>query len=59
MDLYVNAIMAYSYPNAKLRHKGVDAVIIRENTEGEYSGVEHEITPGTVTSLKITTKSAS
>jgi isocitrate dehydrogenase (NAD+) len=36
----------------------VDLVIIRENTEGLYSGLEHEITPGVVTSLKVATRAA-
>ena len=35
------------------RHKDVDIVVIRENTEGEYSGMEHEVAPGIAESLKV------
>ena len=37
----------------------VDVVTIRENTEGEYSGIEHEIVPGVVQSIKLITEEAS
>ncbi|KAF0983788.1 hypothetical protein FDP41_007703 [Naegleria fowleri] len=39
--------------------RGVDLVVVRENTEGEYSGLEHEVQPGVVESLKIITREAS
>jgi len=42
-------------PNIKTRHGPLDVVVIRENVEGEYSGLEHEIVPGVVVSNKITT----
>lgn len=45
----------FSLPGVERRHKNVDIVVIRENTEGEYSGVEHEVYPGVVESLKIIT----
>ncbi|KAI8553908.1 hypothetical protein RHMOL_Rhmol05G0052900 [Rhododendron molle] len=38
------------------RHENVDIVVVRENTEGEYSGLEHEVVPGVVESLKVMTK---
>ena len=41
------------------RHKEVDIVVIRENTEGEYSGLEHESVPGVVEGLKIITSEKS
>jgi isocitrate/isopropylmalate dehydrogenase len=41
------------------RHQKVDFAIIRENTEGEYSGLEHQAVPGVVESLKIMTKAKS
>lgn len=41
------------------RHQNVDFAIIRENTEGEYSGLEHQAVPGVVESLKIMTKTKS
>ncbi len=40
------------------RFENVDLVIVRENTEGLYSGIENEITPGVVTSLKVVTEVA-
>lgn len=52
-DLYANVVHAYNIPGINTRHKDVDMVIIRENTEGEYSGLEHEAVPGVVESLKI------
>jgi len=41
------------------RYPGVDLIIVRENTEGLYSGIEHEVVPGVVESLKIITEKAS
>lgn len=38
----------------KTKYDGVDLITIRENTEGEYSGLEHEVVPGVVESLKVT-----
>lgn len=37
----------------------MDSVLIRENTEGEYSGIEHEVVPGVVQSIKLITEEAS
>lgn len=37
----------------KTKYDGVDLITIRENTEGEYSGLEHEVVPGVVESLKV------
>ncbi|VEL39940.1 unnamed protein product [Protopolystoma xenopodis] len=45
----------YSFPGVTTRHDNIDIVIIRENTEGEYSRLEHENVPGVVESLKIIT----
>ncbi len=45
-------------PGIKTRFDNVDMVIIRENTEGLYSGIENEIIPGVVQSLKIATEEA-
>lgn len=58
LDLYANVRPIKSLPNLKTKFEGVDLVIIRENTEGLYSGLEHEITPGVVTSLKVATRTA-
>ena len=46
-------------PPPQTRYDGIDLVTIRENTEGEYSGLEHEVVPGVVESLKIITRVAS
>lgn len=53
LDLYANVIHAKSFDGIPTRHKDVDIYLIRENTEGEYSGMEHESVPGVVESLKI------
>ncbi len=45
--------------NVKTRHQDIDIVIIRENTEGEYSNLEYESVQGVVESLKIITKDKS
>ena len=45
-------------PGVSSRYANVDLVVVRENTEGLYSGVENEITPGVVTSLKVATEIA-
>jgi len=42
-----------SVPTIHSRHKDLDLVLIRENTEGEYSGLEHESVNGIVESLKV------
>lgn len=41
------------------RWTDVDLVVVRENTEGEYSGIEHEVAPGVVQSIKLITRQAS
>ncbi len=59
LDLYAAVRPVRSLPGVKTRYENVDLVIFRENTEGLYSGVENEITPGVVTSLKVATEKAS
>lgn len=57
LDLYVNVVHLKKLPNVVTRHKQpIDIVIVRENLEGEYSGIEHEVYPGVFESLKIITK---
>ncbi|XP_028405485.1 LOW QUALITY PROTEIN: isocitrate dehydrogenase [NAD] subunit gamma, mitochondrial-like [Dendronephthya gigantea] len=56
LDLYANVVKCKSFENIKTRHRNVDLVMIRENTEGEYSHLEHENVPGVVESLKIMTE---
>ncbi|MGK2859834.1 MAG: isocitrate/isopropylmalate dehydrogenase family protein, partial [Thermoanaerobaculia bacterium] len=59
LDLYANLRPVKSLPNVPSRFENIDLVIVRENTEGLYSGIEHEIIPGVVESIKIITEKAS
>lgn len=59
LNLYANLRPCKSLPSIPGRFEGVDLVIVRENTEGLYSGLEHEVVPGVVESLKIITEKAS
>jgi isocitrate dehydrogenase (NAD+) len=59
LQLYANVRPCLSIPGFKTRYEGIDLVTIRENTEGEYSGLEHEVVPGVVESLKVITRVAS
>ncbi|XP_048034740.1 isocitrate dehydrogenase [NAD] subunit gamma, mitochondrial-like isoform X2 [Megalobrama amblycephala] len=56
LDLYANVMHCQSLPGVPSHHKDIDVIIIRENTEGEYSSLEHENVPGVVESLKIITR---
>jgi len=58
LDLYAAVRPVRSMPGVKTRYDDVDIVVIRENTEGLYSGIENEITKGVVTSLKVATELA-
>ena len=58
LQLYANVVHSFNIPNIPSRHEGIDIVIIRENTEGEYSGMEHEVAPGITESLKVMTRDA-
>lgn len=59
LDLYANLRPARTTPGISSRFENVDLVIVRENTEGLYSGIEHQVIPGVVESLKIITEKAS
>jgi isocitrate dehydrogenase (NAD+) len=59
LDLYASLRPVKSVPGVKTRYEDVDLVIIRENTEDLYSGLEHIVVPGVVESLKIITEKAS
>lgn len=59
LDLYANVRPVKALPNVKCRYPELDLVIVRENTEGLYSGLEHVVVPGVVESLKIITEKAS
>ena len=59
LDLFANLRPVSNLPSVPSRYEGVDLVIVRENTEDLYAGLEHEVVPGVVESLKITTARAS
>ncbi len=59
LDLYANLRPVKNLPGLKSRFENIDLVIVRENTEDLYSGLEHEVVPGVVESLKIITEKAS
>src|SRR5213080_2505519 len=59
LDLYANLRPVRALPNIPCRNPELDLVVVRENTESLYSGLEHEIIPGVVESLKIITEKAS
>jgi isocitrate dehydrogenase (NAD+) len=59
LDLYATLRPIRALPNSPCRNPNLDLVVVRENTESLYSGLEHEIIPGVVESLKIITKKAS
>jgi isocitrate dehydrogenase (NAD+) len=56
LDIYASIVVCKSLPGFPTRHSNVDFAIIRENTEGEYSGLEHQSYPGVVESLKVSTR---
>jgi isocitrate dehydrogenase, NAD-dependent, mitochondrial type len=59
LDLYANLRPIKSLKGVKSRYENVDLIVVRENTEDLYSGLEHEVVPGVVESLKIITDRAS
>ncbi|MFL6214773.1 MAG: isocitrate dehydrogenase (NAD(+)) [Blastocatellia bacterium] len=59
LDLYANLRPIKSLKGVKTRYDDVDLIIVRENTEDLYSGLEHEVVPGVIESLKIITDRAS
>jgi isocitrate dehydrogenase (NAD+) len=58
LGLYAAIRPVRSLEGVKTRYEGVDMVIVRENTEGLYTGIENEVAPGVVTSLKVATETA-
>jgi isocitrate dehydrogenase (NAD+) len=58
LNLYAAVRPVRSLPGVKTRFENVDMVIVRENTEGLYSGIENEVVPGVVTSLKVASETA-
>lgn len=59
LDLFANLRPVWNIPSVPSKYQGIDLVIVRENTEDLYSGLEHEVIPGVVESLKIITEEAS
>lgn len=59
LDLFASVRPVKNLPGVPSRYDGVDLVVVRENTEGLYSGLEHRVAPGIVESLKIVTEHAS
>jgi len=59
LDLYANLRPVQTLPGVKSRYDGVDLIVVRENTEDLYSGLEHVVVPGVVESIKIITEKAS
>jgi isocitrate dehydrogenase (NAD+) len=58
LDLYANVRTVRSFPGRASRYPDLDLVVVRENTEGEYAGLEHRVVPGVVESIKVTTERA-
>src|SRR5580693_2923494 len=58
-ELYANFRPIRNLPHIPTRYPDVDLIIVRENTEGLYSGIEHEVVPGVVESIKVITEKAS
>jgi isocitrate dehydrogenase (NAD+) len=59
LDLYANLRPVATLPGVKSRYDNVDLIVVRENTEDLYSGLEHIVVPGVVESIKIITEKAS
>jgi isocitrate dehydrogenase (NAD+) len=58
-DLYVNFRPVHNLPGLETHWPGVDLIVVRENTEGEYVGLEHEVVPGVVEAIKVITEKGS
>jgi isocitrate dehydrogenase (NAD+) len=59
LDLFANVRPIRALPNVPCRYPELNLVIVRENTESLYAGLEHVVVPGVVESLKIITEKAS
>jgi isocitrate dehydrogenase (NAD+) len=59
LDLYASVRPVKSIPGVPARYEGIDLVLVRENTEDLYAGLEHRVAPGIVESLKVVTEAAS
>lgn len=59
LDMFAYVMNCKSYPGIQTRHKDIDIVVVRQNTEGEYAMLEHESVAGVVESMKVVTDSNS
>ncbi len=59
LDLFANYRPVRSLPGVKTRFEDVDLIVVRENSEGLYSGLEHEVVPGVIESQRVITRRAS
>ena len=59
LDLYANLRPCYNLPNVKTRYDNIDIVVVRENTEDLYAGIERQVDEDTAESIKIITRNAS
>jgi len=59
LDLYANVRPVRALPNVPCRYPELDLVVVRENTEDLYAGIEHVVVPGVVESIKVITEKAS
>lgn len=59
LNLYANVVHIKSQPGIETRHKNIDLCLIRQNTEGEYSSIEHETVTNVVECLKVVTRKKS
>ena len=59
LDIYAYIVHAFTIPGVKSRHQDIDIVMIRENSEGEYASIEHELLPGVIESIKVITTESS
>jgi isocitrate dehydrogenase (NAD+) len=58
LDLYASVRPVRTLPGVKTPYDNVDLVVVRENTEGLYAGLEHVVVPGVVESLRVITRPA-
>lgn len=59
LDLFANVVHCKSFAGFKTRHNNIDVIIVREQTEGEYTSLEHETVPGVVEMIKVITRKKS
>ena len=57
--MFASLSVCKNFEGINARHTGIDIAIIRENTEGEYAGLEHQSYPGVVESMKVITRKKS